>query len=178
MFTEGLTFDENEDKYTSFMSNEEVVDSYYSALENNRCFKEILEDVKEVVEFKKHQYASKSSLDTLLEEITSIVRKFGNGLDLATITEFAKKFNESGLNAKGLVDEYMNSDAHKSKEQEVIDAKNKQIKALVESMPKDHKQPKKTTKKSQNRTKKTDIVEGKVENIEDFSKKMNPPVEE
>ena len=93
----------------------------------------------EVNVLKKVYVENQNGFSKLMNELTSVVRSFNiPEFDFAELDKFMKKFNESGLNAKELINTYLQSDEYKSAKEkelnEVIDSKNEVITAMKNQM--------------------------------------------
>lgn len=118
-FVIGVTFEENESMYDAVVNDKQLMRIYRRS---NKCFKEILKKVDEIVEYKKAKLIHSSPLDELLGEITKIVKETNESLnlkDMATLlpelAKLGKNFNQKEMVAQ-----------------------------VLKSMPKDHKKPSKT----------------------------------
>lgn len=84
------------------------------------------------VEFGKQQILNNKT-DTLSELLRTITKKI-ESFDMNSVTEFMNRFNESGLNADGIVKAYLDTDIHKEKEKDIIDTQAAQLKMLKEQV--------------------------------------------
>jgi len=136
---EGLTFEPNIDNsvYESIIGDNDLYEIYDFARERLFQYSEIDEMVKDMVEFEKqkiiHSYSKKDSLSELLDAITEKVKGFDLGsINIKDAFDMLSKIPENGINADSVVDAYFDSDYHKEKEQELVDAKNDKIRELKE----------------------------------------------
>lgn len=103
-------------------------------------FEVIVDAINHEVEVKREIYInSQNGMTRLLNSISNIVESIDTSkFDLEKANEFMGKFNKSDLNAKDIVNTYLQSDEYKSAKEkelnEVIDSKNEVIDAMKNQM--------------------------------------------
>lgn len=162
------------DFYTTFEFKEDIDENYkeyagldifeYYELINLEQFRDLLSAIDEEIDFKKQQLLKQDNAvstfvsELLLKQIEvqdlqkEILEQQKATNDLMTPEEqkaFYDKFMASGLTGESVVEAYLKSDTHKSKEQAIIDEKNRQIAELegkvkiidtaMKNIPDDHK---------------------------------------
>ena len=103
-------------------------------------FEKIVDAINLEVEAKREIYInSQNGITRLLNSISNIVESIDTSkFDLEKVNGFMGKFNKSDLNAKDIVNTYLQSDEYKSAKEkelnEVIDSKNEVIAAMKNQM--------------------------------------------
>lgn len=117
-FVHGVTFEENESMYDAIINDKQLMRIYRRS---NKCFKEILRKVEDLVEYKKAKLIHSSPLDELLGEITKIVKETNESLNLKDIATLLPELAKLG----------------KSFDQKSM------VEQVLKNIPKDHKKPSK-----------------------------------
>lgn len=103
-------------------------------------FVEIDNAIQDEVNVNKKIYIeNQNGFSKLMNELSSAVQAFNiPEFDFSELNKFMKKFDESGLNAKDIVNAYLQSDEYKSEKEkqltDVIDSKNEVINAMKNQM--------------------------------------------
>lgn len=121
---EGVEFDEEDNIYESVIGDKKLNDLYYDW---TRTFEyiQICSYVDDMVEFKKQQliHNKKSSLDSLLNTITDVVKKMDESLNMNDISTLLPKLAKLGenFNQEDAVKQIINSISNKEKQQTAKD---------------------------------------------------------
>ena len=135
-----FNFSDNSENDYAEIANIRMKDMYDSDKIDLVQFTEIYNAIQDEVNVKKQIYIqNQNGFSKLMNELTSVVQSLNiPEFDFAELNKFMKKFDESGLNAKELVNTYLQSDEYKSTKEkelnEVIDSKNEVITAMKNQM--------------------------------------------